>query len=96
MKIMKQVAFDFLEEKKSATFQETWDHVKIELKSDWETIYAKEKIDIDAIEKLKIGELYTMFTTDGEFVKSEKDMWTLSHFYSYEQVQKMNINVGEL
>ena len=94
MKIMKQVAFEFLKENKTAPFEKIWENTINELSSDWQMIY--KKLDITEIKKLKIGELYTMLTSDGEFVRNEKEEWSLSKFYSFEEVQKMKINVGEM
>lgn len=93
METMKQVALEFLLEKKTATFKQTWDHVNKKLKANWNEKYSEKP---EAIEKIKIGELYTMLTSHGDFVKNEKEQWSLSKFYSFEEVQKMKINVGEL
>ena len=94
MRTMNMVAVDFLTETKTSTFKQVWTQVLKELKDDWKEIY--EPLSIVDIEKIKIGELYAMLTTDGEFVKNEKDKWSLSKFFSFEEVQKMKINAGDL
>lgn len=90
MKLMREITVDFLNEKKSATFNEIWEHIKETLSSEWSNSYkAKE----DEINKIKIGELYLMLTAQGEFIRKADETWSLVKFYSFEELRRMKINV---
>ena len=93
MKTMESIAYNFLQECKKNTFNEIWEKILFEMQDEWKDSYlhASEK----EIHKSKIGELYVILTSKGEFIKLE-DEWTLTEFYSYMDVQKMKINVTEL
>ncbi len=94
MKTMKMVAKEFLLAKKTADFQEVWEKVKGDLLSDWKDQYPKSSDH--EIDRAKIGELYSMLTSNGQFIRDTNEKWSLSEFYTYEEVQKMKINVGDL
>ncbi|NQZ66099.1 MAG: hypothetical protein HRT99_02650 [Mycoplasmatales bacterium] len=94
MKTMKTVANDFLLNKKTSEFEDIWNEVKKELLDDWKKLYPK--TSENEISKVKIGELYSMLTSNGEFIRDTNELWSLSEFYTYEDVQKMKINVGDL
>ena len=90
MKLMKDITIEFLEKKNSASFNEIWEYIKKELESEWESTYNEK---LDDILKLKIGELYLMLTSQGEFIRKSDSTWSLAKFYSHEDLQKMKINV---
>lgn len=94
MKAMQQIAYDFLKEKKTATFKQVWDEVSKGRKASWKE--EAKTISVPKIEEIKMGELYTMLTTNGQFIRNKDEKWTLSEFYSYDEVQKMKINAVEL
>lgn len=96
MKVMREVAVELLEKKDESSpviprlhFNEIWAKVVEEIGSKWES---ENKKFVNA----KMGELYTMMTTNGEFVKDKDDMWSLTKNYTFSEIQKMKINVGEL
>ena len=91
MKLMKDIAIQFLDEKKSASFDDLWAHIKKTLEKEWEESYNSK---IDDIIKSKIGELYLMLTSRGEFIRKVDSTWSLVKFYSFEELQKMKINVA--
>lgn len=94
MKTMKTVAKEFLLNKRTAPFKDVWNQVKAELLTDWTEQYLK--ASETEIDKIKVGELYTMLTSQGEFIRDTNEQWSLSEFYTYEDVQKMKINVRDL
>lgn len=96
MKVMREVAVELLEKKDAASteiprlpFDAIWQHVNVEIGHKWEGATKK-------FVNAKMGELYTMMTTNGEFVKDKDDMWSLTKNYTFSEIQKMKINVGEL
>lgn len=94
MKTMQEVAYEFLLDKKKAPFNNVWDFVLNTLKKSWIETYP-DKTEAKIIE-VKIGELYTMLTSDGEFIKDTNDNWTLCKFHTFEDQTKMKINVSGL
>ena len=93
MKIMKDTVIEFLEQKKAATFDQVWKDLNSKLKSTWQNSYSTKE---DELEKNKIGELYTMLTTNSDFIKDRDQKWSLTKFYTFDEAQKMKINVSEL
>lgn len=94
MKIMKEIVTELLEKKKNESFENIWEHVKKNSMKEWLSAYADTKES--ELERNKIGELYTMLTTQGDFVKDNTEKWSLSKNFSYEEVKKMKINIVEL
>ena len=91
MKLMKDMTIEFLMEKNSASFDDIWTHIKTNLETEWTEAY---NAKIDDTFKLKIGELYLMLTSQGEFIRKADSSWSLAKFYSYEELQKMKVNVA--
>lgn len=94
MKSIKDIAYNFLKEKEVASFKQIWDASAKELKSYWKV--ESSDLSVPELEKVKMGELYTMLTTNGEFIRNKDEKWTLAEFYPFSEVQKMKINAVEL
>ena len=89
MKVMREVVVEILEQANGPmAFNTIWEKTQSELSSNW--------IDSAKFLRSKMGELYTMLTTNGEFVKDNDDNWSLTKNYTFSEVQKMKINAGEL
>lgn len=75
MKLMLQVAFDYLKTHKKASLSNIFQTIKTELKVHWKQSFPE--LMMEKIEEKKLGELYTYLTTDGRFVMLDKDVWTI-------------------
>lgn len=93
MKLMLTVAFEYLQTKGQATFKQLFDEVKKELKNHWKKSFPN--LSADQIDTKKKGELFTYLTTDGRFVMTDNTHWGLMHDYSFEEIKKMKVNIGE-
>ncbi len=95
MQTMLEVVRSFLEGSAdmNATFKQIWATVLKEKKDDWKK--DSPKVLVKEIESTKKAELYTLLTVSGEFVKTEADKFALVKNYTYDEVKKMKVNVGE-
>lgn len=93
MKLMLTLTFEFLKEKKKATFKQIFEKVSKELKKQW--IENSPREQIHKIENKKRGELFTYLTTDGRFVMPSKTHWSLVENFSVDDIKKMRVNIGE-
>lgn len=94
MKTMQEVAYEFLLDNKKAPFNKVWDFVLKTLNVSWKETFPDKSND--KIIEVKIGELYTMLTANGKFIKDTDGNWTLCQFHTFEELAKMKINVSEL
>ena len=93
MKLMLTVAFEFLDNKEQATFKQIFDEVKKELKTHWKKSFPT--LTADQIDVKKKGELFTYLSTDGRFVMTDNTHWGLVQNFSFDDIKKMRVNVGE-
>ena len=95
MKTILEVSREFLVSKDDgiATFKQIWAEVNKEKRQEWKTESPKELIK--DIESAKRAELYTLLTISGEFIKTENDKFGLVKDFTYNEVKKMKVNVGE-
>ncbi len=95
METMLEIARDFLSngDDKSATFKKIWAEVLKVKKEQWKK--DSPKVLVKEIESQKRAELYTLLTVSGEFVKTATDDFALIKNFTFEEVKKMKINVGE-
>lgn len=93
MKLTLTLVHEFLESKDKATFDEIYATVKKELWNEWvETFNGMTENQIEARKK---GELFTYLTTDGRFIMPDNDNWALAKNYSFDEIKKLRINIGE-
>lgn len=93
MKLMITIAHEYLQQKGEATFKQIFDEVKKQQKDVWKQIFVGQTMD--KIEIKKGGELHTYLTTDGRFIMTDDKKWALVADFTYEDVQKMKMNIGE-
>lgn len=94
MKNMMDVVFQYLEKNKDGVqFQTIWAHVQTEMKATWKELFPTRLLK--EIEEDKIGELYTLMSIDGRFIRDFESNWYLLEKLSFEQAKQMRINIGE-
>lgn len=90
---MLSITHDFLVEKETGTFNQIYQAVAKELKSDWKKQNPKKlmaEIELD-----KKAELYTLITVSGYFIKVSNAKFGLAKDFTYEEIQKMKVNSDE-
>lgn len=84
MKLMLEVAYNYLRANKEASLSAVFDNVKKELENHWKNSFPG--VTMEKIEEQKLGELYTYLTTDGRFVMLEKNVWTINATLTSQQL----------
>lgn len=93
MKNMIDVAYDYLKEKDFASFKDIFTFVANEMNDQWKKTFSEKQFK-DSVDD-KRAELYTVLSVDGRFVRNNDNQWFLTENFSYEEVKKMRINIGE-
>lgn len=94
MKNMLKVVEEFLKKnEKGATFNEIFDHVREEMKQTWKELFPTKLLK--NIEDDKIGELYTLMSIDGRFVRNNEQKWFSIETLTFDEVKQMRINASE-
>lgn len=85
MKLMLDIAYDYLNEGEPKTFQNIFKVVKNELKGQWKE--ANPKFLLTQIDGKKMGELYTHLTLDGRFIMIDNNNWTTTKMLTSDQLR---------
>ena len=92
--VMFEFTEELLEKKGSATYEEIFDSLFKECEKIWEQDYADKKMN--KIIEFKKGELYTMLTTSGNFIRTPENKWSLTKNFSFDEIQAYKTNIDEI
>lgn len=90
---MLDVAYDFLKKKESVNFTTLFDHVAEEMKPLWKERFPT--VLLKDIYQDKAAEFYTWLSIDGRFIRDNANNWSLIDRYTFDEVKKIRINIGE-
>lgn len=93
MKSMHMLVYEYLKEHGKRSFEQIYEHVKSITLPWWKERFTD--LDESQIDQIKVGELYTLLSIDGDFSRQNEELWTLTETLTYEELKQSKIKVPE-